>query len=405
MSTGREAPVIHVQFSETGRPGELPTPLDLSSIITSLRYKDDEKRVDMVTLSVDNHDLSQFDNGIWEAGVVLEISWGYAGNMSPVRKCVIKKVNGRNPLSIEAHVIGVLLDSKRSSRTFSDMKRSDIIKQIATESGYGPERQHIQETSVVVHSVTQAALTNAQFAKTLANKQGFQFFIDFDGFHWHERKTGQRPIREYVWFSDPGQGDIIDWGIEKDHKRKPTSCTFAGRDPFEKKDIVGTADNSSVPRTALGELIEGVDAKTGASLGTRAMNTAHDERFPSSARSNDEATEHAAGRYKNARLNTNKLWFHVVGDPGLVGKSIVSLANISRSLSGKYYVTELEHIIDGEYQTHFKCLRDASGSGVAPVDAPQNTEKPAGGETLEPFDRVDKFGVITVEYRHTGGRT
>ncbi len=401
----RDTPIVSVQFAETNRPGDKPTPVDLSDIITGLKYKDDEKKVDMVTFSVDNHDLSQFDNGIWENGTVLNISWGYPGNMSPARKCVIKKVNGRNPLNIEAHVVAVVMDQVRLSRTFKDMTRSQIVKQIAEESGYAGDRQFIQDTSSVLSSVTQAALTNAQFLKTLANKQGFQFFVDFDGLHWHERKTGGKPIRQYIWFSDPGQGDILEWGIEKDHKRKPTSCSFVGRDPIEKKDIEGKADNASVPRVALGDLIEGVDAKTGASLGTRAMNTAHDERFPSSARSSEDATEHAQGRYKNARLATNRLNFTVVGDPGLVGKAVVEILNISRSLSGRYYITELEHDLSGkEYLTHFKCMRDASGSGVAPVDATKNTENPAPPDQLEPFDRVDKFGVITVEYRDTKGR-
>lgn len=401
----RESPIISVEFSETNRPGDKPTPIQLADIITSLKYKDDEKKADTVTFSVDNHDLSQFDNGIWENGTVLNISWGYAGNMSPVRKCVIKHVNGRNPLNIEAHVVAVVMDQVRLSRIFQDMTRSQVVKQIAEESGYAVDRQFIQDTGVSFAFLMQTALTNAQFLKTLANKQGFQFFIDFDGLHWHERKTGQKPIRQYIWFSDPGKGDILDWGIEKDHKRKPTSCTFAGRDPIEKKDIEGTADNNSVPRVALGDLVEGVDAKTGASLGTRAMNTTHDERFPSSARSDEDATEHAQGRYKNARLATNRLNFTVVGDPGLVGKAVVEVLNISRSLSGRYYVTELEHDLNGkDYLTHFKCMRDASGSGVAPVDAKKNTEDPAKPDTLEPFDRVDKFGVITVEYRDTKGR-
>lgn len=404
--TNRDLPVIIVQFAETNRPGDLPSPVDLSNIITSLKYKDDEKKVDMVTLSVDNHDLSQLDNGIWENGTVLYVAWGYSGNMSPTRKCVIKKVNGRNPLNIEAHVEGVLLDEKRTSRTFTNMTRSQIVKQIADEGGYTPDRQFIQDTSVVLGHVAQAALTNAQFLKTLANKQGFQFFVDFDGLHWHERKTDQRPLRTFTWFSDAGQGDILDWGIEKDHKRKPTSCAFAGRDPIEKKDIEGVANNSNVPRVALGDFVEGIDAVTGASLGTRAMNTAHDERFPSSAHSNEDATEHAQGRYKNARLNTNRLWFDVVGDPQIVGKSIVELLNISKSLSGRYYVSELEHHISGKrYVTRFYTLRDASGTGIAvPVDATKNTEDPADPHALEPFDAVDKFGVVTVQYRDSKGR-
>lgn len=401
----RESPIISVEFAETNRPGDKPTPIQLADIITSLKYKDDEKKADTVTFSVDNHDLSQFDNGIWENGTVLNISWGYAGNMSPVRKCVIKHVNGRNPLNIEAHVVAVVMDQVRLSRIFQDMTRSQVVKKIAEESGYAADRQFIQDTGVSFAFLTQTALTNAQFLKTLANKQGFQFFIDFDGLHWHERKTDQKPIRQYVWFSDPGRGDILDWGIEKDHKRKPTSCTFAGRDPLEKKDIEGKADNNSVPRVALGDMIEGVDAKTGDSLGTRAMNTAHDERFPSSARSDEDATEHAHGRYKNARLSTNRLNLTVVGDPGLVGKAVIEVLNISRSLSGRYYVTEIEHDLNGkDYLTHFKCMRDASGSGVAPVDAKKNTEEPAKPDTLEPFDSVDKFGVITVEYRDTKGR-
>ena len=57
-----------------------------------MEYQDSEKKADQLKLTVDNWDLSNFDNPVWRAGNKVTITWGYPGRMSPVRECVIQKV-------------------------------------------------------------------------------------------------------------------------------------------------------------------------------------------------------------------------------------------------------------------------------------------------------------------------
>ena len=60
-------------------------PLDLGDRLISFSYEDSERRADKVSLQLDNFDLSLFDREELMGGAVLEVSWGYAGNMAPPR--------------------------------------------------------------------------------------------------------------------------------------------------------------------------------------------------------------------------------------------------------------------------------------------------------------------------------
>lgn len=402
--TDRSGPIFYVKVSPRGRPGEQSERIDVSTKVTSFSYEDDESKADKLMIEIDNYDLSEIDSGRWVEGQTLEVAWGYQGNLSPARSCVIKKVTpGPRKLKIEAHGEAVLMDRDIRSKTFENMKRSEVVQEIALANGYGLDRLHIQGTEIRFDSIVQARMSDAQFLRHLANREGFEFFVDFDGLHWHERDLGQKPIREVTYFTDKA-GEIIDWSVEGNLTNRASTVKTKGRDPIAKTDIEGEANNSTeTGRNTLGSVVISVDPRTGErSTNPAVENTRHEEVQPTTETSADAAQREAAGRFKKSSVNSFKLKLKMVGDPGLVAKSVINVKGISERLSGRYYVSKVKHDLTRGYQLDVLCKRDAAsrGNGVAGDGA-----EATGKQNTQQADASDEGSLsISVDPR-TGSRT
>jgi hypothetical protein len=124
---------------------------------------------------------------VWKKGNLLEVSWGYPGDMAPTRQVVIQKVTGFQVLSIEGHATSVLMNKVARCRTFENVRRSDVVLKIAQDNGYGPAQQDIESTEHLLPVITQARMTDAQLLRRLADREGFELYVDFDGLHFHRQ--------------------------------------------------------------------------------------------------------------------------------------------------------------------------------------------------------------------------
>lgn len=381
--------------------------VDLSERVVSFAYEDSERKADKLVLSVDNWDLSNFDDPVWKKGNILEVSWGYPGDMAPARECVIQKVTGFQQLSVEAHAKSVLMNKLARCRTFENVRRSDVAKQIAQENGYGDALQDIEDTEHVLPLVTQARMTDAQLLRRLADREGFEFYVDFDGLHFHQRRLGQKPIRALRWFTAPELGEVLSIHVENDVTAKPGAVNVRGRDPLAKTDIDQHGTNADTQRDSLAPVIELVDPETGATrLERRNVSEAV---HPTAEHSDGTAKREADARYRRAQHSTVALKATVLGDPSLLAKTVVELQGISQRLSGKYYVKEAKHKIDGSgYTVELTCLRDGTSElGGAPSKGKTNPSTAADNDpgALRPVEVVDpETGQTRFEYRDARGR-
>lgn len=401
----RTDPVLFVTAWPEGRPARR---VDLSDKVLSLVYEDSEHKADRLVLSVDNWDLAHFDDPVWKKGNLLEVSWGYPGDMAPTRQVVIQKVTGFQTLAIEAHATSVLMNKIARCRSFENLTRADVVRQIAQEHGYGPARQDIEDTAHVLPVITQARMTDAQLLRRLADREGFEFYVDFDGLHFHQRRLAQRPIRVLRWFTPPEVGEILSIHIDNDVTARPGAVNVRGRDPIRKTDIAERGSNARTQRDSLAPVIELVDPETGATRLER-RSIAEDIRStaePTSATARREAD----ARYRRAQHQTVELSATVIGDPRLLAKTVVEIQGISQRLSGKYYVREAKHKIAGAgFTIELKCLRD----GHSELGGPPSQGKPNRGraadsdpDALRPIEVVDpETGRTHIEYRPTHGRS
>jgi phage protein D len=248
-------------------------------------------------------------------------------------------------------------------------------------------------------------MTDAQLVRRLADREGFEFYVDFDGFHFHARRLGQRPTHVMRWFTPPEVGEILSFNIDNDVTAKPGAVSVRGRDPLAKKDIHERASNANTQRDSLAPVIEIVDPETGATRLER-RNISEDVR-PTSEPSSTTAKREADARYRQAQHLTVELSASVIGQPSLLAKTVIELQGISQRLSGKYYVKEAAHKIDGAgYIIDLKCLRDGHAQlGGAPSKGKPNRGSAADPGALEPIEVVDpETGRTHLEYRDARGR-
>ncbi len=354
----RSAPLLLVKL-ET-QDGEFRVVTDE---VLSFKYTDKERSADVLKLQVDNSDLSQFDDPVWRKGGKLRVQWGYPGGMSPERTVVITSVKGFRELQIEANALSVVMNRVVKCRTFDNTTISQVVRDIASENGFGPDLQIIDEFDEVQEVITQARLTDAQFLRRWASRVGAEFWVDFDGLHFHERRMGEAPVRVITYHEDPEAGDIIgEPTIENDLTARPGRVRVRGRNPMNREDIAEDADNDSdADRPTAAPIIEIIDPDTGNTT-TVERTLASEDTVPTADATPAAARRRARGRFRRAQQVAVKMSVPIIGDPLLLAKTIVEIRGMGQRLSIRYYTTEVEHDLSpGGYTCKVKLVSDGHG--------------------------------------------
>lgn len=354
----RSAPLLLVKLETND--GEFRVVTDE---VQSFKYTDKERAADVLKLRVDNSDLSQFDDPVWRKGGKLRVRWGYPGAMSPERTVVITSVKGFRELSIEANALSVVMNTVVKCRVFENTTITQVARDIATENGFGTDLQIIDEVPETHDVITQARLTDAQFLRRWASRIGFEFWVDFDGLHFHERRVGEAPVRVLTYHEDPGQGDILeDPTIDNDLTARPGRVRVRGRDPKTREDIDQAADNDSDNnRPVLASVVEIFNFEAGNTT-TVEQTLASEDVVPTADATPTAARRRARGRFRRAQQVAVKMSVPIVGDPLILAKTVVEIRGMGQRLSIRYYVKEVEHdLAPTGYTCKLKLISDGHG--------------------------------------------
>lgn len=386
------------------------TVADISESVQALEFEEGEKKADQLTLTLRNSDLSYFDSPLFEKGTSLIVAWGYAGNLTPPREVVVQSVKGGLTLKVIAHAKSVLMNKRTRVRSFDAKTRSEVVRQLAEENGYGALQQDIEETAVRYGVLSQAAQTDAQFIKRLADQEGFEFYVDFDGLHWHRRRFSQKPVRLLTYYLPPNVGDIITFNIDNDVTAKPAAIRVKGKDPVTKKGFTVTANNDATQRDTLATTTEMVDEQTGAKT-TVFREMASSETRPTSETTPAGAKTEADAIFRRTQQTAVELSMTLVGDPSLVAKTIVEVQGLGKRLSGKYYLATVKQTISPSgYVMHVTAKTDGTQQGATKSNGKLNphaappADRATSGE-LTPVEVVDpQTGAKHTIFRDTRGR-
>lgn len=405
----RSGPGVRITVLENERASG-GQPLDLKGRLLSFSYEESERKADLVSLQLDNFDLALFERDELVGGAMLEVSWGYPGNMAPPRRVVVKKMKGFQTLTIEGQATSVLMNRETKTRAWSNKTRSDVAREIAGEHGYQGEFLDVEDSEEVLGTINQAGETDARFLRRLAAREEFEYFVDDAGFHWRSRDQASAPTHVLTWFVDPGRGDILSVSVESDLSRRVGRVEVRGRDAKAKSTLEARASSDRVDRATLGDELEVVDPESGSTslLQRNATSSLH----PTAVATPTAAQREAAARFRRAERAAVKLALQVVGDPTLRAKKVLEVRGISTLLSGKYYVTDAKHMISSVgFVVELKLTRDGTGArrraGAATRGQPQggqpNRAAPAATGALTEVQRIDpESGRAFLQYRREG---
>jgi phage protein D len=373
-------PIFYVRVSPSGKN---PEAVDQSSRIRSFEYEDCESKADKLKLMVDNFDLTNFDAPIWKTGNHVECSWGYEGNMSPVRQMKIQKVTGGLVLSVECLDESIVMNKVQRTRKFEYTTYSEVVRGIAAEYGFSGQYIHVDDMQELLAEVSQARMTDMQFITSIAKRYGWEFYLDFDGFHFHPRRLDKKPIRKFVFYTDPGRGDIITWNIENDifGGGKAGGVTVKGRDEMKKKNFEVKANNETeTGRTTLGPT-GGMRAAIGAGKITfheteEQARAAGSPIIPTSEKTEASAKRQAQGLFQKSQLQAVQLSMECVGDPQMLAKSVFEVQGIGKTTSGLYYCTQVNHKVGAGYKMSVKAKRDGKSSADTAKGQDFSKDKP-----------------------------
>lgn len=227
------------------REGDNYFDVDLSKRLIDMVYTDTEKKFDDIVLTVDNFDLYFFDNPVFRPGNIIEATWGYPGNMSPTRRLCIHTMSGNTQVKVEAKGGATLMAEKHRTDVYENCAPEEVARIIAARNGYGQDIRFIEQSFVEPRTYHQAGKSDSQMLYKMARRIGFQFYIDFDGFHFHKRKMNQDPVREITYYTDRS-GHIISFNINENIFGKKRAVRVKGKDPETKKpfNVIATVSTS-----------------------------------------------------------------------------------------------------------------------------------------------------------------
>lgn len=385
-------PVIAVQLLDADDGDDRPDALQalLADRLLGLKFSDHAERMDLLELTLRNDDYALYDEPGFAPGQKLEITWGWPGRMSPPRRMIVKRLKDEGgTVVVRAHCTLAQLHQRQRARFAQGVTDSEWVRTVADEYGYVGALATI-ETTALRHDITQPRWwTDAQQLQHMARRNGFLFYLDASGLHWHARPTDRQPARQFIYRTDQGQGSVLEPPtFEINLARAITRVRVVSMDPVRKTIVEQTAgidDEGRVAMAADDDLFDPDDpdmGRRGARLGSEAVLTG-------GLMSAEEALSLAAAHYRETAAGRYKATIKVVGDPQLGAKCLVGLwGDLSPTVAGLYFVREaITEIGPGTYMQELHLRKDARAeSPAAKKRRPRARVNPATEMDFTEFD-------------------
>lgn len=245
------------------------------------------------------------------------------------------------------------LTREKKTRTFIDVKHSDVAQTIAGDSGLTAKAGG---TSVVHKHIYQNNQTDLEFLRGLADRNGYHVWVDEDDLFFDAPKVSGGGASTLKL-----EKDLLQTQLDVSLMAQPTKVIVRGWDPKEKKEIVGKAELGSFP--SLGGKSGGEFAKKigDASKRVSGINVTSQAEADEIAKS---VLQDASYRFVQGSAKCRSL-------PELKVGGLVDLEGLGGMFSGKYLVTRATHIMTPtESATIFEFVSDSLKTGEQPEIMP-----------------------------------
>lgn len=333
---------------------------DISKAILNLKVDERINGVSNFSFVVnDEFDLQTqtfkwLDHPLFEMGNTVTIEMGYVGNIQPMIYGKINKLSsnffseGAPTLSIEgSDVSSDLLVTRKSSpqRTFNNVKYSDIAQTLASEAGLSAT---VDATSETHEEIVKRSGTNyLDFLRDLARRVNYEFYVVGKTLYFVNPRVQEKEILTLAW----GQ-HLISFNPTTNTTGLVTDVEVRGWNPTTKEEIVGRASAGEEQTQESGR-------RTGSEIAQELYGEARRVIYRPVS-SSEEATNIARAELNRASNQLVEGRGETFGIPEIRPGATIKLEQLGTRFSGKYYLTETTHTIDGNgYKTRFVARRNA----------------------------------------------
>ncbi|MGE5381386.1 MAG: phage late control D family protein [Methylocystaceae bacterium] len=277
--------------------------------------------------------IKQFQLANIAIGKEIEIKPGYVDVLETVFKGYITSL--RYELTPEEETTVVVSGMDKSfklmkgvkSRVFKDVKDSDVASQLISEGGLTAK---VDSTSIVYTTLQQVAVSNYQFLRWLAERNGYEFFVSGDQAHFRKPPSAGSSSVTLVW----GQ-TLLSLYLEDDISDQTGTVKVRSWDPQTKAALLGVS--GSISKIGSGD--------DGTALLNKLLGKVEDNYFSEARTQNQLEIEAKAIKDRSAmKLVSGEAT--CIGMPEIRAGKFIQLSGLGSELSQQYYVLSARHCID-----------------------------------------------------------
>lgn len=332
---------LYVDGSEIGREGMAITDLTVETTVAD--------QSDVVRFTITNaydpikRDFEWLNKSV-KLGSTLDVHLGYTDQLEPVFFGYITAIDARFPregtpqLTVTAMDISFKMMRGRGVRNYSEMKVSDIVKQIGQE--YGAVSFEIDATTTVNPSLSKKPDNDYQFLVELARSLNYDFFIVGKTLYFRKKNKNKTPLMTLSWGRT-----LMAFNVEMNLAEQVSKVVVRSWDPKTAKVTVG--NSGSISKL-------GSNSKTGADLLQMLGSGFEETLFVNAVDQQDAQTKADAALGERAmKLVTGE--GECIGLPEIRAGRYIKIDGLGTRLDQPYYIVGATHSIDEDgYTTQFQ---------------------------------------------------
>ncbi|MGF6754541.1 phage late control D family protein [Paraburkholderia sp. GAS42] len=333
-------------------------PLAAAADLISINVLDDVDAMGMFTFSLTCMDtvdmkVKWIDDDLFREGNPVEIELGYRDNR---RILFSGEITGLEPafledspptLTVRGYDRRHRLMRERKTRSYTNVKDSDIANQLAGGAGLKPE---IEDTRVVLPYVLQHSQTDLEFLLGRAQRIDHEVVVDGHSLIYRPRK-----VKDSATLTLRREIELLEFRPRMSTMGQAQELVVRGWSPKDKREIVSRSGVGDEPSLMSGQSsgpasVQRVFGRTGSMM----------VRAP--VQSQEEADLVAKQRFAEMALGYIRADGVCIGEPHLRAGIVVKIEGLGARFSGLYYVTATEQrfSIRNGYRTRFAARRNAT---------------------------------------------
>lgn len=345
-------PEYHIKVNGNDLPNEA-----LSDVQGVQVYEDVDApsmfTLDMVNWNMEKLEISWADDDLFLEGNEVEIQMGYVGNLEIIFN---GEITGLEPIFAKGDPPKLIVrgyDRRHrllrgeKTKTFLEMKDSDIAGQIAQDAGLAAD---VEDTSVTFEYLIQHNQTDMGFLLYRAGRIGYEVIVQEKTLVFRKRKQDDGSV-----LTLKRDEDLIEFSPRLTTMGLVGKVKVQGWNPIDKERISGEAGAGDESTTMGGDF-------TGAQIVDEVFAEALMVSVLNPVRAKEEADQIAAGYLNESSLDFITGDGMCIGRPDLRAGTVITMEGLGKRFSGDYYLTSTIHAYSSKsgYETSFKVRRNAS---------------------------------------------